>query len=135
MQERQLRLVINAAIIIFIIILYSLFAAPVIQLLKCPFYTITGFYCPGCGSQRAIAALLHGETGKAIHYNVLLVASLPFLLYSGVVAVVNTLRKKPVTQYFFYSKTFAFITLGVILAFWILRNINFYPLNLLAPHE
>ena len=27
---------------------------------RCPFLSITGWRCPGCGSQRAIHAILHG---------------------------------------------------------------------------
>src|ERR1700743_3243391 len=37
---------------------------------KCPFYSLTGFACPGCGSQRAIYNLLHGNILKAIRFNV-----------------------------------------------------------------
>lgn len=43
---------------------------------KCPFKLITGLNCPGCGIQRAIHALLHGEIKEALHYNY-------YLLYSG----------------------------------------------------
>lgn len=43
---------------------------------KCPFKMITGLSCPGCGIQRAIHALLHGEIKEAIQYNY-------YLLYSG----------------------------------------------------
>src|SRR5690606_2629375 len=32
---------------------------------SCPFYTLTHWYCPGCGSQRALHALLHGDPGTA----------------------------------------------------------------------
>jgi hypothetical protein len=43
---------------------------------KCPFKMITGLSCPGCGIQRAIHALVHGEFAEAIRYNY-------FLAYSG----------------------------------------------------
>lgn len=32
---------------------------------KCLFHSLTGLDCPGCGSQRAIAAALHGRIGEA----------------------------------------------------------------------
>src|ERR1700749_3263759 len=47
---------------------------------KCPFHLLTGFDCPGCGSQRAFFFLLHGDIINAIRKNLLLVISLPFLL-------------------------------------------------------
>ena len=38
----------------------------------CPFHTLTGWDCPGCGSTRALAALLHGEPVRALSLNPLL---------------------------------------------------------------
>ena len=46
---------------------------------KCPVKWSTGFDCPGCGSQRAIHALLHGEFLRAFHENALLFFMIPFL--------------------------------------------------------
>ena len=40
--------------------------------LACPFYRLTGLYCPGCGSGRAVRALLHGHLLQALSYNYLL---------------------------------------------------------------
>ena len=36
---------------------------------KCAFYVLTGWKCPGCGSQRALHALLHGDITGAFHMN------------------------------------------------------------------
>lgn len=47
---------------------------------KCPFYWFTGFKCPGCGSQRAIHALLHLDLGTALRYNALLIFSVPIIV-------------------------------------------------------
>lgn len=46
---------------------------------KCPLYFLTGLQCPGCGSQRAIHALLHGDLSAAMGHNALLVVMLPLL--------------------------------------------------------
>jgi len=35
---------------------------------RCPFYALTGHYCPGCGATRAIAELLHGHVAAALHF-------------------------------------------------------------------
>jgi hypothetical protein len=43
----------------------------------CPFLTVTGFDCPGCGSLRALHELIHGHLTAAADYNLLLVAFLP----------------------------------------------------------
>lgn len=34
---------------------------------RCPFLSLTGLRCPGCGSQRALHSLLHGEIARAAH--------------------------------------------------------------------
>lgn len=47
---------------------------------KCPFFVWTGWKCPGCGSQRAVHALLHGDVAAAWGYNALLVVSLPIII-------------------------------------------------------
>ena len=35
----------------------------------CVFYTVTHFYCPGCGNTRTVLALLHGHPLQALHNN------------------------------------------------------------------
>src|SRR5687768_3288825 len=50
----------------------------------CPFLSLTGFLCPGCGSQRALHQLLHGNFLAALQLNALLVISVPLLLYHQV---------------------------------------------------
>jgi hypothetical protein len=47
---------------------------------KCPFLTLTGYKCPGCGSQRAIHALLHLDIRSAFQHNALLIISIPYIL-------------------------------------------------------
>jgi len=58
------------------VVLYNLNPTQYWFMPKCPFKLITGLSCPGCGIQRAIHALMHGEIKEAIHYNY-------YLLYSG----------------------------------------------------
>jgi hypothetical protein len=43
---------------------------------SCPFYAITGWQCPLCGSLRAVHALLHGAPLVALTFNPLTVAAL-----------------------------------------------------------
>ena len=45
----------------------------------CPFFALTGEFCPGCGSLRAMHALTHGDVAGAAGLNVLALASLPLL--------------------------------------------------------
>src|SRR3974390_2973253 len=47
----------------------------------CPVHYFTGWYCPGCGSLRAIHQLLHGNLQAAWAMNPLAMVLLPFLSY------------------------------------------------------
>ncbi|MGI8950196.1 MAG: DUF2752 domain-containing protein [Chitinophagaceae bacterium] len=101
---------------------------------QCIFHSLTGLYCPGCGSQRAFSALLHGDVISAIQNNILMVASLPFIIYSAIIFVLNTFRKKQIIQKIFYSVVFVRLVFIVVILFAVVRNIPIYPFNLLAPH-
>jgi hypothetical protein len=45
----------------------------------CPFFAVTGHWCPGCGSLRAMHALTRGDVAAAAGLNVLALTSLPVL--------------------------------------------------------
>lgn len=47
--------------------------------LPCPFHWLTGWHCPGCGSQRALHDLLHGRLAEAFGHNAAMVLSIPLL--------------------------------------------------------
>ena len=47
---------------------------------KCPFKLLTGWQCGGCGCQRAIHAMLHGEIKEAASFNLFLLYAIPYLL-------------------------------------------------------
>jgi hypothetical protein len=53
--------------------------APGSVLPPCAFHALTGLYCPGCGSTRALHALVHGDVAQALAMNPLLVCALPVL--------------------------------------------------------
>ena len=48
--------------------------------LLCPVKRYLGLQCPGCGTLRAMHALLHGDLRAALNYNPLSVALLPVVL-------------------------------------------------------
>ena len=100
---------------------------------KCIFYEITGLYCPGCGSQRAVSALLHGQFLLAMHDNILMICCIPLLVYSAGIFVWNACHSQKKRQRFFYSTLFVKSLLIVVIVFAILRNIHAGPFNLLAP--
>ena len=99
----------------------------------CPFYYITGLYCPGCGSSRALHQLLHGNLLMALDLNPLMVLSIPFVLYLLISTADIRIRGKRIFQRIPFKKGFYAMLLSVIIVYWVIRNLPFYPFNLLAP--
>jgi len=98
----------------------------------CPFNKLTGLYCPGCGSSRALHQLLHGNLLAALNLNPLMVLLLPFLGYSLISYSMRTIRKRSLPGIFLPASGI-WLLLGIILVFWVLRNIPVYPFSWLAP--
>ena len=92
----------------------------------CPFRTLTGFTCPGCGSTRGLHRLLHGDIVSALEFNPLMVLSLPFLLYALVRYTAEAVSGRPLQRCNLDAK-FIWMLFGVIMWFWIFRNTRFYP--------
>lgn len=46
----------------------------------CPFYEVTGQWCPGCGSTRAAWLLLHGDIASAARHNLLFLPALAYVV-------------------------------------------------------
>src|SRR5688572_958692 len=93
----------------------------------CVFYKLTGWYCPGCGSQRAFHDLLHGDVLEAAGHNILFVLFVPLMIFAAVAAINNIFRKRRMQQAVFYSALFARAVLVVVLAFWLFRNVPYEP--------
>lgn len=88
---------------------------------QCLFKVTTGLDCPGCGSQRALHALLRGDIGEAWGYNALFVAELPVI---AVLLVLWTLPGRfPRAERLLYSRTFILAVLAAIIIWTIIRNI------------
>ena len=98
----------------------------------CPFLALTGFYCPGCGTLRALHQLTLGHPVAALDLNPLMVLLLPFVAYFLASHAVLAVTGRPLRK-FFVRPELIWALLGVILAYGVLRNIPVYPLVLLAP--
>lgn len=98
----------------------------------CPVRYLTGLYCPGCGSLRALHALLHGDLRRAWAMNPLMVVMLPFVTYGLVSEGLLELRGKGLPQVMLPASWIRALFVAIIL-FAIARNLPVHPFNLLAP--
>lgn len=87
----------------------------------CPFHFLTGLYCPGCGSLRAMHAILHGDVLTALRFNPLLLIAIPLV---ALLLIKPAIGRNPWVPR---------IVLVVFVAYWVLRNIPIWPLTCLAP--
>lgn len=98
----------------------------------CPVHYLTGLYCPGCGSLRALHQLLHGNLQAAWAMNPLSVILFPFLAYGLACEAVHYVGGKRLPE-FTLSAVWIRALCAAILLFGIARNLPLHPFNLLAP--
>ena len=111
-----------AAVVVAGVVIYSTFDPSASRWFpRCPFLMLTGLKCPGCGTQRAFHALLHGDVLSALHFNALLPVSIPLLLLYGYAELVRT--RKPRFYNRVNSVTAILAVLIVVIVWWIVRNI------------
>lgn len=104
-----------------LIVIYGLLDPASTRFPRCPFFQLTGFKCPGCGSQRAIHQLLHLNIAQAFRYNACLVLFLPVLVF---LLVADRLRVRyPRLYAASYNPTFSWSLFAVLMIWFIIRNI------------
>lgn len=99
---------------------------------RCIFNSITGYYCPGCGSQRAIHSLLHLDFAGVVSYNFLFIPAFLLIFYHYVHPFLNLKLNWKLPNIFILKST-PWIIFAVVIVFWVLRNLPFYPFSVLAP--
>ncbi len=118
-------LAVVALVIAGILLLFDPFSATSV-LPPCFFHALTHLYCPGCGTTRALHALLHGNLMLAMQMNPLAVvalALLPLILWNS-----PNPHRAWITRV-----SDARLWLPLIVAFAVLRNLPWEPFVWLAP--
>lgn len=102
--------------------------------IQCGFHKLTGLQCPGCGGQRSLYHILHGDILFALRNNALFVICIPFLLhmYYGFIQLYVFKNKRSLNR-FSFSTQFIYILIVVVIVFFIVRNIPFEPFIYLSP--
>jgi hypothetical protein len=129
---RQAALFITAAAWSALLLVYRFQPGEALLFPSCWFHALTGLYCPGCGATRALHALLHGEVGRAMDHNFLVVVIGPAIIAWAFFLLYGALRHNRIARLAVPSSVVA----GALLlaaTFTILRNLPFAPFSSLAP--
>ncbi len=121
-----------SAAVVFVYIYYKINPAGQDWMPKCPFHSMTGLHCPGCGSQRAIHDFLHGNLIDAFKHNFLMGLGILVLLYK-IFLLIRARFYPDKSANLLYNPKVPWIILILIISFWILRNLPFEPFSYLAP--
>ena len=121
MSRRLLWWIAGAVILAALVAVYAVFDPAESHFPRCPFLTLTGLKCPGCGSQRAVHAMLHADFAGAFKSNALLVVSMP--LVALMLVAQGMRRSMPRVYNALNGRTMIWIVFVVIIVWWIARNI------------
>ena len=122
MNKRRALIIITAVVVIVAAIVYFYFDPSSSRLFpRCLFLETTGVKCPGCGSQRAVHALLHGQVSEAWHYNAMMVVAIPLI---GFYLLVSVMQERWQRLYrVLFSRVVLLSLVGLIVLWWVLRNV------------
>ena len=121
MRRSLIIVLVIAALLLFGFIYYALDPSASSLFPQCTFLQLTGYKCPGCGSQRAFHAMLHGDVAGAIRYNALLIIAVPWIalcLYAE-----SRRTRNPRLYARLNAPLLIWLFFVAVLLWWLLRNI------------
>lgn len=122
--KKSYLLIVGIILLLILILIYKFFNPQQYNLFpKCPFYAITGYKCPGCGSQRAIHYLLNFDLHNAWRQNFLLIIAIPYII----TGLIFEYQKHPTPKMLQWRKILfgykaIIIVFIIVMSFWIIRN-------------
>ena len=121
MQTRVKKVLCTAAVLLCAGLFYAFFSMRTGLAVPCPFHTLTGLKCPGCGVSRMCLALLHADAAEAFRQNRAVLLLLPLGVYTAAAWCAGYIRTGSRVLHG-APKAAAWATAGVLIAFGIARN-------------
>ena len=90
---------------------------------RCTFHALTGLECPGCGGQRAMYHLLHGEINAAFHANALLVLLFPIGAWLSLRYMLARYAGRTLPA-LFLNRIWLWLLIAALVVFGIVRNLS-----------
>ena len=103
------------------------------MLLPCLFHQLTGLYCIGCGTTRALSALLHGDVAAAFSYNAFMLIWLAWPVWTLLGWWLKALFGRRILPQSREPRWLLILLLISALLFLVLRNLPWPPFTFLAP--
>lgn len=87
---------------------------------QCVFHKVTGLQCMGCGSQRMVHAILHGDLQAAFQANAFIFCCIPFLFFM----LILELNRKRWSRIYsaIHSRTIIITITAMLIAWLFIRN-------------
>ena len=123
MRSKIIRVIIPVVILSIGIFYYYTPPAETIWVPKCPWWMLTGTYCPSCGIQRFLHELLTGHLLSAFRLNPFLMISLPYATLAILGKWYNINGKLDDLNRFIYSRKVLIAYLTLYLIWWAIRII------------
>ncbi len=121
MRRPLIILLVAAFLLVLGLVYYALDPSSSTLFPRCTFLSLTGYKCPGCGSQRAVHALLHGDLAAAFRYNALLLIAIPWI---ALCLFAESRRTRTPRLYArLNAPLLIWLFLAMVLIWWLLRNI------------
>ena len=121
MRRPLIILLVAALLLVLGLVYYALDPSSSTLFPRCTFLSLTGYKCPGCGSQRAVHALLHGDLAAAFRYNALLLIAIPWIALCLFAESRRT--RNPRLYECLNAPLLIWLFLAMVLIWWLLRNI------------
>lgn len=121
---RRVGILVSVIIVAILCLLLHYYPPQQIHLPPCAFYAITGLYCPGCGSARALHHLMQFDLVTALQCNFFFVVLFPCFLYFLVSLLAEQFGIAKLPQ----LHTGPAMTRALMITFivwWIVRNLPF----------
>jgi hypothetical protein len=96
----------------------------------CPTKALLGIDCPGCGSMRMLYSLMHGNLMAAARFNALGLAALVLLAWAYLAWTYGRVTGRRIRGWQ-HQRWSAVVTLSLVVAWFVVRNIPFAPFNAL----
>ena len=121
MKKKTAAFILAVIAAVVLIAMYALLDPAALPFPRCPFFQLTGFKCPGCGSQRALHQLLGLHIGAAFRYNAALLFCIPLVAF----LFAADIFKARVPRLYEASRhpALGWTVLAAFLTWWLLRNI------------